>query len=232
MDKILIVEDDVKIADLLQTYMMRYDLKASIVDDFSRVIDFFEKVKPDLVLMDINLPKFDGYYWCRKIRERSLCPIIFLSARDGEVDQVTALDNGGDDYITKPFSYQVVIAKVRAQLRRIYGEFARKDQEPEYSAGGLTFYPLRFIIRKNDDEAELTKNEAKLLELIWRSAPAVAARDALLEEIWDDTTFVDDNTLSVNVARLRKKLDGVGATQAIKSVRGSGYRWIYQGEDL
>jgi DNA-binding response OmpR family regulator len=180
--------------------------------------------------MDINLPKFDGYYWCRKIRERSLCPIIFLSARDGEFDQVMALENGGDDYITKPFSYQVVIAKVRAQLRRAVGDFARNDREPAYRANGLTFYPLRLTICKEDHKAELTKNEAKLLELIWRSAPAIATRDVLLEEIWDDSTFVDDNTLSVNVVRLRKKLDLIGSTGAIKSVRGSGYRWVYQGE--
>jgi DNA-binding response OmpR family regulator len=230
LNKLLIIEDDVKIAALLQTYMMKYDLKAWMANDFSRIIDTFEKVQPDLVLMDINLPKFDGYYWCRKIRERSLCPIIFLSARDGELDQVMALENGGDDYITKPFSYQIVIAKVRAQLRRAVGDFARNDREPVYRANGLTFHPLRLTICKEDHKAELTKNETKFLELIWRSAPAVATREALLEEIWDDATFVDDNTLSVTVARLRKKLDLIGAAGAIRSIRGSGYRWAYQGE--
>lgn len=231
MEKILIVEDDMKIAALLQNYMKKYDLEAYIADDFGRITDLFESVQPSLVLMDINLPKFDGYYWCRKIRALSLCPIIFLSARDSEIDQVMALENGADDYITKPFYYEVVIAKVRAQLRRIYGDFSQNNNEPVYRAGKLFFFPLRFTIEKAGCEVELTKNEAKLLEMIWRTAPAVADRNRLLEEIWDETKFIDDNTLSVNVARLRRKLVELGAVNAIRSVRGVGYQWTYEGDN-
>ncbi|EUJ24534.1 two-component response regulator YvcP [Listeria grandensis FSL F6-0971] len=230
MEKILIVEDDPKIATLLQDYLRRYNLDAHITTDFDDVMPLFEELAPHLVLLDINLPKYDGYFWCRKIREISVCPIIFISARDGELDQVMALENGADDYITKPFSYQVVIAKVRAQLRRVYGDFANQYQEPEFHEGSLSFYPLKFTIERAGKTLELSKNEAKLLEVIWRTAPHVANRDLLYEEIWDEVTFIDDNTLSVNVARLRKKLLDLGVKDSIKSVRGYGYQWIYKEE--
>ncbi|MBC1499445.1 response regulator transcription factor [Listeria weihenstephanensis] len=230
MEKILIIEDDKKIATLLQDYLKKYNLNAHITTNFDDIMPLFNELSPHLVLLDINLPKYDGYFWCRKIREVSVCPIIFISARDGELDQIMALENGADDYITKPFSYQVVIAKVRAQLRRVYGDFANPYQEPEFHEGSLSFYPLKFTIERAGKAIELSKNEAKLLEVMWRSAPNVANRDLLYEEIWDEISFIDDNTLSVNVTRLRKKLLDLGVKDSIKSVRGYGYQWVYKEE--
>src|SRR5699024_9786133 len=126
---IMIVEDDVKISEHLRSYIAKYGYDVVVVEDFERVLETFHQEQPDLVLLDINLPYFDGFYWCRQIRKDSICPVIFISARTGEMDQVMAIENGGDDYITKPFHPDIVMAKIRSQLRRAYGEYAHKQQE-------------------------------------------------------------------------------------------------------
>ncbi|MFD3157051.1 response regulator transcription factor [Haloimpatiens sp. FM7330] len=222
--KIMIVEDDKNIAKLLGEYIERYGYSSIVLEDFDKVIEIFTQEKPDLVLMDVNLPKFDGYFWCTKIRQKSLCPIIFISARDNEMNQVMAIESGGDDYITKPFHYQVVLAKIKGQLRRVYGEYASKGAEDVIEIEGLLLYPERLEINFKDKKISLSKNECKLLKILMKKYPKVVSRDNLLESLWDDQNFVDDNTLSVNITRVRKRLSDIGIKNAVETVRGSGYR--------
>src|SRR3954451_1883022 len=140
MEKIMIVEDDRKIAEYLCSYIEKYGYEVTIAKNFDKIMSTFRDVAPNLLLLDINLPSYDGYYWCRQIRKESVCPVIFISARIGEMDQVMALENGGDDYITKPFSAEIVMAKIRSQLRRAYGEYATNHKDRVIENAGLTFF--------------------------------------------------------------------------------------------
>ncbi|APQ76096.1 DNA-binding response regulator [Clostridium botulinum] len=223
--KIMIIEDDKNIARLLGEHIEKYGYEALVAKDFKKILETFEIEKPNLILLDVNLPKFDGYYWCRRIREKSLCPIIFISARDSEMNQVMAIESGADDYITKPFYYEVVLAKIKSQLRRVYGDYAANSQvERILDVEGLLFYPERLQVHFTGKETMLSKKEGDLLDAMMKIYPRVATREELLEKIWDDTIFVDENTLNVNIARLRKKLLDLGIKDSIETVRGAGYR--------
>ena len=223
MYTIMIVEDDPKIAGLLKSHIERYGDRAVLVEDFERVLEQFEQIQPHVVLLDINLPSYDGFYWCRQIRTMSTCPILFISARSGKMDQVMALENGADDYITKPFEHEIVMAKIKSQLRRVYGDYAARDEERKVELGGLTVYLERLEIQLGDRRVQLTKKETILLETLLRRSPKLVSRETILEKLWDDS-FVDDNTLSVNVTRVRKRLAEIGIIDALETVRGSGYR--------
>ncbi|MFB8373910.1 response regulator transcription factor [Paenibacillus taichungensis] len=223
MYTIMIIEDDPKIAGLLQSHIERYGDRAVAVEDFEQVVQQFEQIKPHVVLLDINLPSYDGFYWCRQIRSISTCPIIFISARSGKMDQVMALENGADDYITKPFEHEIVMAKIRSQLRRVYGDYAASHEERKVELDGLTVYLERLEMELGDRKIQLTKKETILLETLLRRSPKLVSRETILEKLWDDS-FVDDNTLSVNVTRVRKRLSELGITDALETVRGSGYR--------
>lgn len=224
MEKIMIVEDDLKIAEYLHFYITKYGYAVAVTDDFEHLMDAFNKEQPDLVLLDINLPSYDGYYWCRQIRKQSICPVIFISARTGEMDQVMALENGGDDFITKPFSPDIVMAKIRSQLRRAYGEYAVKHEERVLVKEGLRLFPERFELRLGDDVVSLTKKETDILESLMDRYPRVAGREDLLEKLWDEQAYVDENTLNVNITRVRKKFQELGIEDAVETVRGAGYR--------
>jgi two-component system, OmpR family, response regulator YxdJ len=224
MQKIMIVEDDPKIALYIQTYISKYGFQVNKVTDFEHIMEDFHANNPDLVLLDINLPSFDGYYWCRQIRKVSICPVIFISARNGEMDQVRALENGGDDYITKPFHPEIVIAKIRSQLRRAYGEYATKAEERVLEREGLKLYPERLEITFNSKATSLSKKEADIIESLMDRYPRVAGREDLLEKLWDDQAYVDENTLNVNITRVRKKFQELGIKHAVETVRGAGYR--------
>ncbi|MGG3801424.1 response regulator transcription factor [Metabacillus fastidiosus] len=224
MYKIMIVEDDPKIAEYLQSYIAKYGYFVIIVTDFDHVMNDFHENKPELVLLDINLPSYDGYYWCRQIRKESICPVIFISARIGEMDQVMALENGGDDFITKPFHPEIVMAKIRSQLRRAYGEYAAQAEERVLETNGLKLFPERLEITFDTKIASLTKKEADIIESLMERYPRVAGREDLLEKLWDDHTYVDENTLNVNITRVRKKFLELGIKDAVETVRGAGYR--------
>ncbi|SHG61873.1 response regulator transcription factor [Ornithinibacillus halophilus] len=224
MEKIMIVEDDRKIAEYLSTYIEKYGYEVYIADDFENIIATFQQVKPNLVLLDINLPSYDGYYWCRQIRKESICPVIFISARTGEMDQVMALENGGDDFITKPFHPDIVMAKIRSQMRRAYGEYAAKHEERVLNQDGLTFYPERLELRYKGNVVSLTKKEADIMESLLERYPRVAGRQDLLVKLWDEEMYVDENTLNVNITRVRKKFQELGIEDAVETVRGAGYR--------
>lgn len=224
MYTIMIVEDDAKIAELLRAHIEKYGNEAVIASDFQHILDQFGQIKPHVVLMDINLPSFDGFYWCRQIRTVSTCPIIFISARSGEMDQVRAIENGGDDYMTKPFHYEVVMAKIRSQLRRVYGDYAAASAERLVERAGLTLYPERMELRLGDKTIALTKKETVLVETLLSRFERLVSREIILEKLWDDYTYVDDNALSVNITRVRKKLAELGIEGSLETVRGTGYR--------
>ncbi|WP_404337114.1 response regulator [Planococcus rifietoensis] len=229
--RIFIVEDDAKIASLLSDTLRKYHYQVETAKDFDRILEEFAAFDPHLILLDINLPSYDGYYWCRQLRQQTTCPILFISARSGEMDQVFALENGGDDFITKPFHYEIVLAKIRSHLRRAYGEYAPKQEERTVRAGRLVLYMERLELHCRETEIPLQKKESTILELLMAAYPKVVAREQLLEELWDDQAFVDENTLNVNMARVRKKLTDYGIQSFIETVRGAGYRLILGREE-
>ncbi|MFE6169014.1 response regulator transcription factor [Viridibacillus arvi] len=226
MYRILLVEDDQSLATLLAEHLENYNYQCTICTDFKNVSGEVERIKPHLVLLDINLPKYDGFYWCRKIRKFSTCPIIIISARNGDFEQVFGIENGADDYITKPFSLDVVIAKVNGQIRRIYGDYASNQTERTIVKGDLKLYLESMILENNNEQVTLTKKELMLASMLLENTPKVLNRDVLLAKLWDDESFVEENTLNVNIARLRKKLQDLGSKAEIEAVRGVGYRLI------
>ncbi|MCB2314028.1 response regulator transcription factor [Clostridium tagluense] len=226
MYKVLLIEDDRSISELLANHIEKYGIECLVCTDFDNVTEEFIKIDPHLVLMDVNLPKYDGFYWCRKLRQISKCPIIFISARLGDIDQVYAMENGADDYITKPFSFDIVLAKINANLRRVYGDYAKEQQERTLIKGSLIFYFESLILENDDKKVMLTKKEGTLAAVLIENSPKVLSREKLLAKLWDDESFVEENTLNVNVARLRKKIEEIHAKVEIEAVRGLGYRLI------
>lgn len=229
--RIFIVEDDVKIANLLADMLRKYQYEVEIVQDFEKVIEEAEQFSPHIILLDINLPIYDGYYWCRQLRQKTTCPIIFISARSGDMDQVFALENGGDDFITKPFHYEIVLAKIRSHLRRSYGEYAPKQEERKVKVGQFTLYLERMELQLRDELIPLQKKECIILDLLLGQFPKVVMRDDLLEHLWDDQAFVDENTLNVNMTRVRKKIADYYVKSTIETVRGAGYRFQLHAEE-
>lgn len=224
MFKIFIVEDDKQLVSLLNAHLHKFGFDTQSVDQFDSVLEQFERYSPHLVLLDVNLPKYDGYYWCRQIRKVSTCPIIFISAREGKMDQVMALENGADDYITKPFDYDIAVAKINSQLRRAYGEFASTQGDRLIDIEGLKLDVERLSLSYQNQKVEISHTEARILEELMRRSERVVSRDRLLEKIWDDQVFVDDNTLNVYITRVRKKLLLLKIEDALQTIRGQGYR--------
>lgn len=221
MYKIYIVEDDNKLCNLVEEGLKKWKFDAVSVKDFDNITEEFLKEKPHLVLLDINLPSFDGFYWCEQIRAISKVPIIFISSRDTKMDMVMAINMGGDDFISKPFSIDVLIAKINAMLRRTY---SYKDVESNFIKYKNIILNTSERVLKNDEEnIELTKNEYKILETLMNAPNKVISRDLLMRKLWEDESFIDDNTLTVNVNRLRKKLIDHGIEDLIKTKKGQGY---------
>ncbi|MED3661038.1 response regulator transcription factor [Ureibacillus sp. FSL K6-8385] len=229
--RIYIIEDDYKIATLLAENLKKYQYEVEIVKNFDEIVEECLAFSPHLILLDINLPSYDGYYWCRQLRQYTKCPIIFISARSGEMDQIFALENGGDDFITKPFNYEIVLAKIKSHLRRSYGEYSSRQEERTVQLGQLTLYLERMELHVRNVEIPLQKKECAILNLLMREAPKVVSREKLLEELWDDQAFVDENTLNVNMTRVRKKLAEYGVQSVIETVRGAGYRFVLSSEE-
>lgn len=223
----MIIEDDKKLNNLTKSTLERYGYKIYDIDDFSNIKAEFIKNNPSLVLMDINLPFYDGFYWCRDIRTISNVPIIFISARDSDMDQVMAIENGGDDYITKPFSYDVLLAKIKGVIRRVYGDYSEISNINEvYEVNGLFIYIDQNIVEYREKKIELSKKEFSLLYTLLKNANKIVSRETLLEVLWNDIDFIDDNTLSVNITRLRKRFEEIGIKDAIETKRGQGYMLI------
>ncbi|MBW4827380.1 MAG: response regulator transcription factor [Clostridiaceae bacterium] len=226
MYKIFVVEDDEKILKLMEDRLKRYGYDVVIVEDYSDIKGEFIKEEPHLVLLDINLPNYDGFFWCREIRSISKVPIIFISARFSDMDQVMAIENGGDDYIIKPFSFDLLLAKVKGVIRRTYGEYAENDSVDIYEVDGVYLHKSQNIVEWQDSKVELSKKEFALLHILMTNLGNIVSRETLLEELWDDMNFVDDNTLSVNIGRLRRRLEAIGIYDSIKTKRGQGYSMV------
>ncbi|MBD8004372.1 response regulator transcription factor [Bacillus norwichensis] len=224
MYTVLIVEDEKTIADTLRSHLEKYGYQCHIVLDFERVLDMFQEIEPHLVIMDINLPAFDGYYWSRKIRQVSNCPIMILSARVSELDQVYGIENGADDFITKPFVMDVVLAKINGQIRRVYGEYAQESQKRMLKRGNTVLNLDAVRLSTPDEEELLTVKELMLCSMLFEAFPNVISRQQLLSAIWDEEMFVEENTLTVNIKRLRKKLEEIHSSLEIATIRGIGYQ--------
>lgn len=222
MYKIMVVEDEEKIRILLRKELNKWGFDVCAAEDFTHIFEQFAQANPHLVLMDINLPAYDGFYWCNQIRTVSKVPVIFVSSRNSNMDVVMAVNMGGDDYITKPFSMEVLTAKINAVLRRAYSYHAQNSDTLECRGAVLTLKDN--ILRFNNHTAELTKNEFRILYTLMKQNGAIVSREQLMRALWDDESFIDDNTLTVNVNRLRKKTDEIGLNDFIKTVKNQGYR--------
>lgn len=218
MKKILIIEDDVRLRKYIKDFLSSYDYEVKLVTNFNRVEDEVSCASPDLILLDINLPKFDGFYFLKNIRKRMTLPIIIISARSAEQEQIRGIDLGADDYITKPFGVELLIAKINAVFRRIdsSGNKVIKVKNMEIICDSMS-------LKVNDKIIGLSKNEYKLIKMFMTNYNKVVSREELLEELWDETAFVDDNTLTVNITRLKKRLKEIGAEVSVVTKRGIGY---------
>lgn len=220
MYKILIVEDDMMIAKTLSSHLEKWDSEVRYVKDFKNVMNDFLEFEPQLVLMDIILPLFNGFYWCTEIRKIAKTPIVFLSSASDNMNIVMAMNMGGDDFIEKPFDLNVVTAKVQAMLRRAYS-FQGNLNVLEHQ--GLLLNLNDGIVSYKEKKAELTKNEFKILQVLMEHAGKIVTREELMTALWESDAFVDDNTLTVNVTRLRRKLAELAAVEFIKTKKGIGY---------
>jgi DNA-binding response OmpR family regulator len=221
MFKIMIVEDDQKMSEIILKNITRWSFEGYYVQDFNNVFDDFVKYEPHLVLMDINLPAYDGFYWCGKIREVSKVPIIFISSRNTNMDIIMAVNMGGDDFIQKPFSLEVLMAKINALLRRTYDYTNASTNIVEHNGAVLNLKDSTILFK--DKKLELTKNEFKILYTLMRDKGEIVSRDKIMRALWEDESFVDDNTLTVNINRLRKKLEDLGLIDYIQTKKGQGY---------
>ncbi|WP_461212985.1 response regulator transcription factor [Lacticaseibacillus sp. GG6-2] len=221
MFKIMIVEDDHTIADLIAQALQKWQLIPLTVTDFDQVFDQFEAEQPHLVLLDINLPVYDGYHWVQQIRAVSHVPVIFISSRNTNMYMVMAMNLGADDFVNKPFAMEVLVAKINALLRRTYNYTDSQSQVLEH--GGLTLDLQTGAAEVNQQPINLSKNEYKLLQILMRAHGHVVSRDHLLNALWQDARFVDDNTLTVNINRLRKKITDAGLPDYIQTRVGAGY---------
>ncbi len=219
--RIFLIEDDAMLAEEISKLLMKWGYIVTIVEMFDSILDEFVNLQPHVVLIDVNIPSFDGFHWCKKIREISEIPIIFISSRDSSMDIIMGMNNGGDDYITKPFENGVLVAKLQAIIRRNYEFSVMKSNVLIYR--GVTLNLDDTIVTYENKNVELTKNELKILKLLIENQGKVVTRQALMRSLWDDEIYVNENTLTVNVNRLRLKLDELGVKEFITTKKGMGY---------
>lgn len=217
--KIFIIEDEEKIRNELSTFLNKYGYITSYSVDFENIVEEALKSKCNLILLDINLPYYDGYYVCREIRKKSDVPIIVVTSRDSEVDELMSMNLGADDFITKPYNAQILLARISSILRRSYNSkdldiLEYKELEHNLSTSEASY---------KDKKTELSKNESRILNVLIKNNGKIVSRNEIIEALWESDEFVDDNTLTVNINRLRKKLEEIGANDFLKTKRGQGY---------
>lgn len=222
--KVLIVEDDVVIAESLGNELSHWNYEVSIAKQFGNILEEFKTAEPELVLLDINLPTFNGYHWCQEIRKVSNVPIIFISSRTDNMDQIMAIQMGGDDFIEKPFNLSLTVTKIQALLRRTY-DLAVSNNE-------ITVKNCKLVVDEatlyHEDESvqsvQLSFTELQILNMLFRNEGKYVSRTALIEKCWESENFIDDNTLAVNMTRLRKKLQSIGVIDLIETKKNVGYK--------
>lgn len=224
MFKLLLIEDDTTLYHEIKDRLSSWSYDVYGVTDFNHVMQDFTSIKPDLVIIDIQLPKFDGFHWCRMIRAHSNVPIIFLSSRNHPTDMVMSMQLGADDFVQKPFHFDVLIAKIQAILRRVYNYNTEETVLKTWC--GATIDYEKNLVSNETGSIELTKNESFILKQLLEQKNKIVSRESLINSLWEDERFVSDNTLTVNVNRLRKKLDEIGLGQFIETKVGQGYMAI------
>lgn len=220
MYKILIVEDDPVIAGAIKKHIGTWGCEAACVSDFGNVLEEFAAFAPHLVLLDISLPFYNGYHWCAQIRKVSKVPVIFISSTSENMNIIMAMNMGGDDFIAKPFDLPVLTAKVQALLRRTY-DFAGTGELLGHAGALLSLSDGTLTYR--DETIDLTKNEYRILRTLMENKGAVVSRDTLMIRLWETDCFVDENTLTVNITRLRRRLEEAGLSDFIRTKKGEGY---------
>jgi DNA-binding response OmpR family regulator len=224
MYKIALVEDDSELGLIISKMLTRYQYDVEVIKNFKNVTERLLQLTPDVVLLDVNLPYMDGFHVCRQVRQKSNVPIIMISARNTDVDQILGIELGADDYVVKPFSMEVLHSKIKACIRRSYGELI--VEKNNHILGEFTLDHNSFTILFQEKKVELSKNEYKILKFFLNRINVIVSREDLLNELWDDVAFIDNNTLNVNISRIKYKLNEIGVSDAIITKRGFGYMFI------
>lgn len=222
MHRVLIIEDDETISSIIAQNLIKWGLEPIKINNFENIVIEFNSKNPHLILMDINLPFYDGFYWCEQIRKFSNTPIIFISSRTDENDKIRGIMGGGDDYIEKPFSIDILIAKIKAMLRRTYSYM--ETNYTTVSFANLILDVEKSTIAHKSKSTELTRNECQIMSLLMRASGKIVSRSKIIKSLWDSENFIDENTLTVNINRLRKKLREITDSDVIKTVKGKGYK--------
>ena len=221
--KIFIIEDEEKIRVELSEFLNRYGYEVSYSTNFENIVNIALKENPHVILLDINLPYYDGYYICREIRKNSNVPIIVVTSRNSEIDELMSMNLGADDFITKPYNTQILLARISSIIRRTYQNLEAET----FEFNGLKYNMSTSEMSFKDNKIELTKNESRILYTLMKSKGKIVSRNDLMKSLWQNDEFVDDNTWTVNINRLRKKIDGIGAEGYLQTKRGQGYILIW-----
>lgn len=219
MNKVFIIEDDVKINEQLGSFLKRYGYEVATSFDFENIVDIALEENPKIILLDINLPVFDGYYICKEIRKQSNVPIIVVTSRDTEMDELISMNLGADDFITKPYNAAILLARIESIIRRVYGNNSMEI----YEYNGLRYNLSTSEMEYEGNKSDLTKNESRILYTLIKNKGKIVSRSELMKYLWQNDEFVDDNTLTVNINRLRKKMKEIGANNMLTTKRGQGY---------
>lgn len=228
MYKIAVVEDDIQLSKMISEMLEKYGYEVINVHNFRDITSEIIMKQPHLVLLDINLPYFDGYHIARELRKTSNVPIIIISARGTELEQIRGFDLGADDYVVKPFSMEMLKVKINACLRRVYSNVSESEC---IHIGDLLVNRNSFMMSYRGQSVELTKNELKIMLALAENNQKIVKREYLLSELWDDLTFVEDNTLTVNITRIKNKLESIGLQGIIRTKRGEGYMLLLEEGD-
>ena len=220
MYRIFLVEDDSVIAGEMKRVIDSWGFETKCAEDFRSVLEEFSDFDPHLVLLDLALPFYNGYHWCTEIRRTSSVPILFISSAADNMSMVMAMNMGADDFIAKPVDMNVLVAKIKAVLRRCYDYV---EQVPTYTCRGAVFHPADATMEYQGQRLSLTKNDCRILQTLLEHKGSLVSRDTLMMRLWETDSFIDENTLTVNIARLRRKLDGLGLTDLIVTKKGMGY---------
>ena len=228
MAKILIIEDDKKLRTELKIFLEKNGYQVSILEEFKNPIENILKENADLILLDINLPYIDGEYICKELRKTSDIPIIIVTSRDNEIDELISLNNGADQYVTKPYNIQILLAKISGLLRRTQNNEINQNK---INCNKFILNISKSLIKNGEKKIELTKNELKILHFLVLNKGKIVSRDEIMNYLWDSESFIDDNTLTVNMTRLRTKLEELGIKDIIQTKRGQGYILVLGDEE-